>query len=170
MEHNQGTAILFLCYVGENVMPVNPSSATPMTLELVLSIIAISTTLISMLWTHFKVLLGIERRLVSIETKTDLWWDVMADQARKIIKQPIHFRKDDLLDRFPKLNDDELLELKDIIDTEKHDLEPSKDPKLISYAIWTARIEMECIKRNNKPSIKFVNTCKEYFRKKEKNI
>ena len=89
-------------------MPINPSSATPVTLELVLSMIAIGMTMISLLWTHFKVLLGIERRLVSIETKTDLWWDVMADQAKKIIKQPIHFRKDDLLDRFPKLDDNEL--------------------------------------------------------------
>ena len=32
------------------------------------------------------------------------------------------------------------------------------------------RIEMECIKRNNKSSTKFVSTCKEYLRKKEKNI
>jgi hypothetical protein len=152
----------------ENVMALpSPQFATPITLELVLSIIAIAISFFGLLWTQFKVLLGIERRLVSIETKTDLWWDIVSDQARKIIKQPIHFRKDDLLDRFPNLNDDELCELKNIIATEKHELEPSKDPKLISYAIWTARIEMEYMKRDAEKRTsgrrKVVCSCKKFI-------
>jgi hypothetical protein len=124
-----------------------PVAVSSVSLELTLSIIALSITVISGLWGYFKVFLGIERRLVMLETKTELWWNTVADQVKHVIMQPIHFRKDDLLTRFPNITDKELLELKEILTQEVRNLKNQKDPKVAVYAIWRARVELECLNR-----------------------
>ena len=52
-------------------MSVGPSTSS-ISLELIISVAAITISLLELLWTHFKVLLGIEKRMVSLETKTEL--------------------------------------------------------------------------------------------------
>jgi len=104
-------------------------------------------TIVGGLWAYFKLYLGIERRLVRLETKTELWWNTVADQIKNVLMQPVHFRKDDLIMRFPNITNAELKELKDIIITESSELLEKKDPKVAAYAIWRARVELECLER-----------------------
>ena len=87
----------------------------------------------------------------------------MGDQAKALIHHPTTPIKDDLLDRFPEIDDNELNILKEIIHEEKTELEETKDPKLIAYAIWSARVEIECIRRHRKEKSiinKVGNVCK----------
>jgi hypothetical protein len=96
---------------------------------------------------------GIEQRLTAIETRLgntnlaelaarlDIFWMAMEPSIKAIIKQPIHFRKDELIDRFPNLTNDELCELKDILKTEMHELTTNKDPKVLAYALMMARVD-----------------------------
>ncbi len=73
--------------------------------------------------------------------KLDLFWVAMEPALKEVIKQPIHFRKDDLLDRFPNLEDKELCELREILQDEMVDLKAKKDPKVLAYALMTARLD-----------------------------
>jgi hypothetical protein len=127
--------------------------ATPVssiTVELALSIIAIFVSILSSIWGVLKYGIKLENRLTRLETKTELWWNTVADQVKGVLQQPIHFRKDDLLDRFPCISNQELVELKDIIISEITELKKTKDPKVASYAIWKARVELECLDRSGK--------------------
>lgn len=124
--------------------------ATPVssiTVELALSVIAIFVSIISSIWGVLKYGIKLENRLTRLETKTELWWSTVAEQVKGVLQQPTHFRKDDLLDRFPCISNEELLELKNIIVTEITELKKTKDPKVASYAIWKARVELECLDR-----------------------
>ncbi len=125
--------------------------ATPVssiTIELALSIIAIFVSILSFIWGVLKYGIRLENRLTRLETKMELWWNTVADQVKGILQQPVHFRKDDLLDRFPCISDEELLELKNIIMIELMELKKTKDPKSVAYAIWKARVELECLERS----------------------
>jgi hypothetical protein len=91
-------------------------------------------------------LIAIEAQLHNIDlhslvVKMDLWWTAVEGSVKEMIKQPIHLRKDDLVDRFPNLTDDELCELKDILQFEMIELKAKKDPKVLAYALMTARID-----------------------------
>jgi hypothetical protein len=127
--------------------------ATPVssiTVELALSIVAIFISILSSIWGVLKYGIRMENRLTRLETKTELWWNTVADQVKGVLQQPTHFRKDDLLDRFPNIINQELVELKDIIVSELTELKKTKDPKVASYAIWKARVELECLDRYGK--------------------
>lgn len=81
--------------------------------------------------------------VATLKTKIELFWDAMGAVAKDIIKQPIHFRKDDLIDRFPNLTRDELCELKDILKDEMRVLTQVKDAKLMAYAWQLANVNYE---------------------------
>ena len=76
-----------------------------------------------------------------MSAKLDLFWIAMEPAIKEIIKQPIHFRKDNLLDRFPNLDDTEMCELRSILQDEMVDLKVRKDPKVLAYALMTARVD-----------------------------
>ena len=74
-----------------------------------------------------------------------------------MLKQPTHFWKDDLLERFPSLTDEELLELRDTLVCELRERKQNmpKDQLNLSYALMLSNIRIEMIerskqKRNNK--------------------
>jgi len=106
----------------------------------------------------FHRLVGIETRSTAIETrlgsvdipdmaaKMAIFWLAIEPSIKSIIKQPIHLRKDDLVDRFPSLTDEELCELKDILQAEMQEFSTKKsDPvalsKTLAYALMMARVD-----------------------------
>ena len=78
----------------------------------------------------------------------ELFWDAVGASVSKLIKQPIHFRKDELMDKLmpenlsqlPENSIDELLELKIILKDELITLQELKDPKSLAYALAIAFI------------------------------
>ncbi len=79
--------------------------------------------------------------IADMAAKLDIFWVTMEPSLKEIIKQPIHFRKDELIDKFPDLNNDELCELRNILMDEMIDLKVRKDPKVLAYALMTARVD-----------------------------
>lgn len=91
--------------------------------------------------------LDMSMRMVAIETKMSLFWDAVGGVVKDIIKQPIHFRLDELLEKFPNLTEEEMCELKDILINGMPDLREKKDPKALAYALMLARIDSELYDR-----------------------
>ena len=88
-------------------------------------------------------------RITKQETKMELFWNAVGGVMSSLIKQPIHFRKDELMDRLvpdklPRLAEnsvEELLELKAILNDELITLSKIKDPKSLAYALALAYID-----------------------------
>lgn len=88
-------------------------------------------------------------RLAKMETKMELFWIAVGTSVSKLIKQPIHFRKDELMNKLipenlshlPESNIDELIELKTILKEELITLQEVKDPKSLAYALALAYID-----------------------------
>jgi hypothetical protein len=88
-------------------------------------------------------------RLVRMETKMEVFWGYVGTAMSSLIKQPIHFRKDELMDKLvpdqlphlPENTVDELLELKEILKDELVTLRQVKDPKTLAYALALAYID-----------------------------
>ena len=84
-----------------------------------------------------------ESRLARLETKMGVFWSAVGGAMSSLIKQPIHFRKDELMDKLvpedfsglPTCSVDELVELKSILDDELVTLRQTKDPKCLAYAL-----------------------------------
>jgi hypothetical protein len=137
-----------------------------MNIELVLSIVSGCLAVIGFIWTYFKVILGIQKqlgnfdftdmleRIVKIETKMELFWKAVEGSAIAMLHHPTTLRKDDLLNRFPSITDEELCELKDILGSEFHDRKASQDPKLLAYALMSARIDSELLDRKARDKCK----------------
>jgi hypothetical protein len=73
--------------------------------------------------------------------KLDLFWTAMEPAVKTIIHDPTHYKKDDLIDRFPSLNDDELYELRNILTDEMVELKLNKSEKIFAYAFMVARVD-----------------------------
>lgn len=80
-------------------------------------------------------------RLVTLETKTSLFWKVVEEGVIDMIKQPIHFEKDKLLDNLKSLSGEDLQKLKFMLEDELIELKKGKDPKVVAYVIMLARID-----------------------------
>lgn len=98
-----------------------------------------------------------DTRITKQEMKMDLFWGAVQDTVKDMIKQPTHLKKDDLLDRFPKLSYDELCDLKSILIEEKilllparSTLTPDKKIYLISLALMLAGIDSRLIDMGSK--------------------
>jgi|GEM_PF-6918715 len=91
----------------------------------------------------------IDNRLTKQETRLEVFWEDILPTLKIVIKQPIHFRKDDLIDRFPdKLSFDETCELKETLRNEKiellekaKELNQEKKAYLLAIALMLARID-----------------------------
>jgi len=102
-------------------------------------------------------LLLVDNRMTKQEMKMDLFWGAVQDTVKDMLKQPIHLRKDNLLDRFPSLSYDELCELKSILAEEKgvlltmtKQLSPTKKVYLVSLALMLAGIDSRLIDMGSK--------------------
>jgi len=85
-------------------------------------------------------------RITTMETKMELFWNAVGGVMSSLIKQPIHFRKDELMDKLvgdklPGSSTDELLELRIILEDELVTLREIKDPKSLVYALALAYID-----------------------------
>lgn len=86
-------------------------------------------------------------RLVTLETKTALFWKVVEEGVIDMIKQPIHFEKDNLLDNFANLSGEDLLKLKFMLQDELVELRKKKDPKTVAYVLMLARIDQRLFEK-----------------------
>lgn len=130
-----------------------------MNLKLTSELISLLALLVSVggfLWTIFGAFGDLKARVITLETKMDLFWQGVQAKMGTVIKQPIHFRKDDLIDRFPNLSNDEIDELKQILTEEMVELQAKKDSKVIAYAIYLGGIENEIYKRKTPPKRSFL--------------
>ena len=125
-----------------------------MNVSMIPTIIAIAAMIISLsgfLWTVFGAFGDLKGRVISLETKMELFWGSVQKSMGALIKQPIHFRKDELIDRFGDKNTNlsvaELCELRDILKDEMKDLEKCKNEKVLAYALYLARVEQELWER-----------------------
>ncbi len=87
-----------------------------------------------------------ETRLSRIETKMELFWNQVGEALKAMIKQPTHFRKDELMDkllgeRIPKMTIEELYELKGILKKELPLLSEVKSEKSLAYSLALAYID-----------------------------
>ena len=115
-----------------------------------LPVIAICVSVITFLFLQFGIITTIRERLASVETKVDIFWQAVGSQVKDMLKQPTHFRKDDLLERFPSLTDEELLELRDTLVCELRERKQNmpKDQLNLSYALMLGNIRNEMIERS----------------------
>jgi hypothetical protein len=89
-------------------------------------------------------------RMTTQEMKMDLFWGAIQDSVKDMLKQPIHLRKDELLDKFPALSFQELQELKTVLMEEKtviltNQLDPDKKVYLITLSLMIAGIDWKLI-------------------------
>jgi len=96
-----------------------------------------------------EVLLQQSTRLTRMETKMELFWNAVGGAMSSLIKQPIHFRKDQLMDKLipenlphlPEATVEELIELKTILQDELVTLRETKENKSLAYALAIAYID-----------------------------
>jgi hypothetical protein len=121
----------------------------------VIAITAISISIFGLIFQYFGWIIGIKTdmaklsdRLVSQETKMELFWKSVSISVATLIKQPIHFRKDELMDKLKLdmqgnkgvINEVELVELRKVLSEEVVELEGTKDPRSLAYALALAYI------------------------------
>lgn len=84
-------------------------------------------------------------RIVAAETKMELFWNAVGGVVSSLIKQPIHFEKDELMDKLMggPINKDELCRLKHVLHTEVKELKETKQTQSLAYALALAYIEQK---------------------------
>jgi hypothetical protein len=132
-----------------NILTVQVTTLTQLTSQM-----AVITSQANNLSTQLS---GVDNRISKQEMKMDLFWGAVQETVKDMIKQPIHFRKDELLDKFPNLGSEEIHELKDTLQLEKREmlskiklLEPEKKAYLLAIALMLARIDSVLIDRGDK--------------------
>lgn len=88
-------------------------------------------------------------KITRIETQTELFWNAVGTSISNLIKQPVHFRKDELMDKLipanmphlPESTVEELVELRYILKDELITLQEVKDPKSLAYSLAIAYID-----------------------------
>lgn len=117
--------------------------------------VSLGCTILGFVIMYLKYSFQIETRLVALETKMELFWRSVSPVLKEAMKQPIHYRKDDLIDRFPNISDDELLELQCILLKEVEEYSKTKDFKALAGGMFLSQIEDELNKRR-------MTTCSSY--------
>ena len=102
-------------------------------------------------------LTSVDTRVTKQEMKMDLFWGAVQETVKDMIKQPIHFRKDELLDKFPNLSYEDICELRETLHTEKVELlsnikklEPDKKSYLLAVVLMLARVDGVLVDRGDK--------------------
>lgn len=93
-------------------------------------------------------------QLAKAETKMELFWNAIGASVKSLIKQPIHFEKDELMDKLMDRPDlitkPELNRLKVILNEELVELQRAKNNSSLAYSLALAYIDqilydMNCI-------------------------
>jgi hypothetical protein len=134
---------------------------------IMISIATLVLTSAGMIWTYFYGISKVKKelsvdinelwklsteqgtRLTRLETKADIFWANISSSVSQMIKQPIHYRKDELMDKLVPGHEkqlkvatvEELLELKVILKEELTSLQEMKEPKSLAYALAIAYID-----------------------------
>ncbi len=89
-----------------------------------------------------------ESRLIALETKIDLFWNFVQKEVTGLLKQPVHMRKDELLEKFKEdeISVEDLKELKTILKTEMNERNKD-DPKIMQYVLVVASIDQSLFRR-----------------------
>ena len=92
-------------------------------------------------------------RLAKLEVKMELFWNAVGDVIKNMIKQPTHFRKDELMDKLldkrdTNISNAELVELKSILHSELPELKIQKSGQSLAYALALAYIDQILYDRN----------------------
>jgi len=126
-----------------------------------LPVIAIVLSIAGFLFQQFGIIGTIRERLATLETKMEIFWAGIGDQVKEMLKQPIHLRKDELLDKFPDLDDNELRELRNIIVCEREEVrrENPKADRALLLSMMKASIDMEIINRCHRKKKKTTMEC-----------
>jgi len=111
------------------------------------ALIVALVSLVTLLWKHLgpdsrtrNQAVNLEGRLVKLETKIDLFWTAVEQNIPRLLKQPIHKRKDDLLDKLTsgKLSKDEAEELIGELDKDKSTVDPGM---VLAVTLVLARLQ-----------------------------
>jgi hypothetical protein len=112
-----------------------------MSATLILSISAIVLTVVGLLFQHFAVIMGIEKRITALETKMELFWKIVGEAVKDIVHHPTEYRMDYLIDNMDTLNKEELCELKDMVIVKKKECLKNKDALALHYAFIQWKVE-----------------------------
>lgn len=135
--------------------------------SVVVPIVTAAAAILGLIWTYFGAILGLkdriaeiiksfgetnakyEARFVALETKMELFWGAVGKVVIDMVKQPIHFEKDALLDRLKTnvINGEELIKLKIIVEEEVVELRERKDPKALAYVLVLALIDQKLFEK-----------------------
>jgi hypothetical protein len=84
-------------------------------------------------------------QLAKAETKMELFWNAVGASVKSLIKQPIHFEKDELMDKLMDRPDliskPELNRLKVILNDELVELQHAKNNSSLAYSLAIAYID-----------------------------
>ena len=130
-----------------------------MTSETMISATAISISVLGLVFQYFAWILSIRKdmakiseRLARQESKVELFWTAASSAISNMIKQPIHHRKDELMDKLTEdmqkkrvIGQEEMEELRKTLLTEMQELERQKDPKSLAYALALAYISQRML-------------------------
>lgn len=91
----------------------------------------------------------LELNLTNANAKMGMFWSAVGGVMSSLIKQPIHARKDELMDKLvpedlsdlPTCNDEELMELRGILNDELTTLRQIKEPRSLAYALAIGYID-----------------------------
>lgn len=136
-----------------------------------ISIVAVAISFLGVLWQYFGGILSVKKdinlletvnleahskieremrevimlqglQIAKMETKMELFWGAVGTSVKSLIKQPIHFEKDELMDKLidhPELiTPDEIYRLKEILNDELIELQNTKNNSSIAYSLALA--------------------------------
>ena len=113
--------------------------------------IGIATSVASILWIYFGCILKqneqlaevkvmLCERMKAVETKVELFWNVVTDGVKGMLKHPDAVQKDFLLEKLPHLDKKEAIELRAIL---KNEFYHANDKEIkLAYILVLARIEI----------------------------
>lgn len=107
----------------------------------ILSLISLIVAVLGLSLQHFLIIGNIKERLAALETKTEVFWRMAEKQMAKMLKQPTHRRKDDLLDKIiddVPLTFEEAVELRTIL---RNEIDGARELKL-TYTFMLGRLEI----------------------------
>lgn len=136
--------------------------------ELILPILMAVVAVAGLIWTYFGGILGLkdeiarivktfgesntkyEARFVALETKMELFWGAVGKVVIDMVKQPIHYEKDALLDRLKSnsINGEELVKLKYMMEEEVQELKEKRDARAVAYVLILAMIDQKLWEKN----------------------
>ena len=102
----------------------------------------VAISVLGLLWTYFGAILNVKERLVTLETKMELFWKPLQAFLTEAIHHPTTPSIDAKLERFDDLSMSELYELKAEIKEDAAKLEEKTGVKALYYTLLLSRIDL----------------------------